>query len=39
LCDATAELINDEAVLTDLELEAAAFLYLAGRGELVNSFS
>jgi hypothetical protein len=33
---ATAALINDDAVVEDLELEAAAFLYLAGQGKLVN---
>jgi hypothetical protein len=33
---ATASLIGDDPVVTDLELEAAAFLYLAGQGELVK---
>jgi hypothetical protein len=33
---ATAALINDDSVVEDLELEAAAFLYLAGQGALVN---
>ena len=33
---ANAELIDDNAVVTDLELEAAAFLYLAGQGTLVD---
>jgi hypothetical protein len=36
---ATAALINNDSVVDDLELEAAAFLYLAGQGALVdNSF-
>jgi len=34
---ATAELINEDAVVTDLELEAAAFLHLAGQGALVDN--
>lgn len=34
---ATAGLINDDVVVKDLELEAAAFLYLAGQGTLVDS--
>jgi len=33
---ATAKLIYDDSVVTDLELEAAAFLYLAGQGALVS---
>jgi len=33
---ANAALIDDDSVVTDLELEAAAFLYLSGRGSLVN---
>ena len=33
---ATATLIGNDPVVTDLELEAAAFLYLAGQGALVN---
>jgi hypothetical protein len=33
---ATATLIGDDPVVDDLELEAAAFLYLAGQGALVN---
>ena len=33
---ATAALINSDEVVTDLELEAAAFLYLAGQGALVD---
>ena len=33
---ANAALINDDPVVNDLELEAAAFLYLAGQGALVN---
>lgn len=33
---ATAALIGNDQVVTDLELEAAAFLYLAGQGALVN---
>ncbi len=32
-----AALINDDNVVTDLELEAAAFLYLSGQGELIDS--
>lgn len=32
-----AALINGDNVVTDLELEAAAFLYLAGQGRLVDS--
>jgi hypothetical protein len=32
-----AALINDDNVVTDLELEAAAFLYLMGQDALVNS--
>jgi hypothetical protein len=34
---ANAALINDDQVVDDLELEAAAFLYLAGQGALVNN--
>jgi len=33
---ANAELIEDDELVHDLELEAAAFLYMAGRGELVD---
>lgn len=33
---ANAALINTDSVVTDLELEAAAFLYLAGQGDLVD---
>ena len=33
---ATARLIYNDSVVTDLELEAAAFLYLAGQGSLVS---
>ncbi len=33
---ANSALIGGDSVVTDLELEAAAFLYLAGQGELVN---
>lgn len=33
---AIAELIDDDTVVHDLELEAAAFLYIAGSGDLVN---
>ena len=33
---ANAELINDDDVVIDLELEAAAFLYLAGQENLVK---
>lgn len=32
-----AALINGDNVVTDLELEAAAFLYLSGQGELIDS--
>jgi len=32
----TAALIGDDPVMGDLKLEAAAFLYLAGQGKLVN---
>jgi hypothetical protein len=32
----SAALIDDDLVVTDLELEAAAFLYLAGHGSLVD---
>ena len=32
----TAALISNDSVVTDLELEASAFLYLAGQGALVN---
>jgi hypothetical protein len=35
---ATAGLINYDSVVDDLELEAAAFLYLAGQGDLVDEF-
>jgi hypothetical protein len=34
---ANAALINDDPVVDDLELEAAAFLYLAGQGALVDN--
>ena len=33
---ANSALLNSDSVVTDLELEAAAFLYLAGRGDLVD---
>lgn len=33
---ANAVLIDDDPVVRDVELEAAAFLYIAGRGDLVN---
>jgi hypothetical protein len=33
---ANAALINDDSVVEDIELEAAAFLYLAGQGALVD---
>jgi len=36
LYSANAALIGDEPVVNDLELEAAAFLYLAGQGALVD---
>jgi len=36
LYHANAELINEDSVVDDLELEAAAFLYLAGQGTLVD---
>jgi len=35
---ANAALINNDSVVDDLELEAAAFLYLAGQGGLVQDF-
>ena len=34
---ANAALIGDDPVVEDLELEAAAFLYLAGKGKLVDN--
>ena len=34
---ANAALINNDSVVTDLELEAAAFLYLAGQHTLVST--
>jgi hypothetical protein len=34
---ANAALISDDSVVEDLELEAAAFLYLAGQGALVDA--
>ena len=34
---ANAALIDDDSVVTDLELEAAAFLYLAGQGTRVDN--
>jgi len=36
LFQATADLINDDPVATDLELEAAAFLHMAGQGAYVD---
>ena len=33
---ATAELIDNDSVVSEVELEAAAFLYLAGQGALVD---
>lgn len=33
---ANAELINNDSIVTDLELEAAAFLCLAGQSELID---
>ena len=33
---ANAALIDDDSVVTDLELEAAAFLYFSGHGSLVD---
>ena len=36
LYQANAALIGNDSVVTDLELEAATFLYLAGQGALVN---
>lgn len=36
LYHANSALIDNDSVITDLELEAAAFLYLAGQGTLVN---
>ncbi len=35
--NANAALIGNDSVVTDLELEAAAFLYLAGQGALVDN--
>jgi hypothetical protein len=35
LYNATAGLINNDSVVTDLEIEAAALLYMAGQGTLV----
>ncbi len=32
-----ADLIGNDPVITDLELEAATFLYMAGQGSMVNS--
>ncbi len=37
LYQATAAIINNDPVVNDLELEAAAFLYLAGQGVLVDN--
>jgi hypothetical protein len=34
--NATAALIGDDSVVTDLEIEAAALLYIAGQGTLVS---
>jgi len=34
---ATAALIDDNSVVTDLEIEAAAFLYMVGQGALVDN--
>ena len=36
LYNANAELIDNDQIVDDLELEAGAFLYLAGQGELVD---
>jgi hypothetical protein len=36
LYHATAGLINDDSVVTDLEIEASALLYMAGQGTLVS---
>jgi hypothetical protein len=36
VCRATAALINGDSVVNEVELEAAAFLNLAGQGALVN---
>ena len=33
---ANAELVDNNTMVTDMGLEAAAFLYLAGQGELVD---
>jgi len=33
---ATAALVNSDSVVNEIELEAAAFLYLAGQGAWVN---
>ena len=37
LCNATAALIGSDPVVSDLEVESAAFLYLAGHGSLVDN--
>lgn len=37
ICQDTDDLIGNDPVVTDLELEAAAFLYLAGKGSMVDS--
>jgi len=34
---ANAELINTDSTVTDIEMEAAAFLCLAGQSELIDS--
>jgi hypothetical protein len=36
VCQATAALINSDSVVNEIELEAAAFLHLAGQGAMVN---
>ena len=36
LYQANAGLINEDSVVSDLELEAAAFLYLAGQGNMID---
>jgi hypothetical protein len=38
LYHANAALINTDAVVTDIELEAATFLYLAGQDSMVNHY-
>jgi hypothetical protein len=37
LYNANAALINNDSVVSDVELEAATFLYIAGQGSMVNA--